>query len=453
MPDYTLKPTQDKEADFWASKTRIFNNSDPGTGKTLASLEGYKRSMRGRLLVVAPLSILRPSWGDDIDKFMPGFTWAVAHGTGNIANKRRDAFNSNADIVMINHDGVKWIDENRDVLKGFSHCVIDEYDAFKNRTSARSKSALILANEIEYLTQLSGTPNGQSVTDIWHPAFMLDRGQRLGNNFFKFRSQVQIPLQVGPDKHMVNWEDKPGAVEQVTSLLADITIRHELQNVPGNHTYKLFVDMPKQVMAQYYQLEKEFVLELKSGLITAVNAGVKAQKLRQLLSGAIYDSSGRIVKAHQHRAQLVIDLVMARDQSLVAFNWSHERDGLVELAKKNNISYGVIDGEVPVKQREQIVNDYQAGKLKVIFAHPQSAGHGLTLTAGTTTIWASPIYRSALFKQFNRRIHRHGQTKETETICICARNTKEADVYDRMESNLDRMNLLLDIFSSLTEAA
>jgi SNF2 family DNA or RNA helicase len=447
---YSLRATQNKEAEFWAEKKRVFNTSDPGTGKTLATLEGYKRSIKGRLLVSAPLSILRPSWGQDIDKFMPGFSWAVAHGS---PKKREQAFASGADVVLINHDGIKWLAENLRLLEGFSHGCTDEFTCYKNRTTKRSKAALRVFNEIEYLSLLSGTPNSNTVLDLWHPAFMVDHGQRLGADFWKFRSQVCTPQQVGPDPKHVQWIDKDGAVAQVTALLSDITVRHELTDVPENILYNMYVDMPAQIMAQYRELEKDAVLALEGGIISAVNAGVKTKKMLQLLSGAAYDSAGQIVKVHPHRHQLVTDLILAREQCVVAFNFSHERDGLIDMAKKAGITYGVIDGSVPVAEREKIVDEFQRGLRKVVYCHPQSAGHGLTMTAGTTTIWCSPTYNAEHFKQFNRRIHRTGQTRKTETICICATNTKEEEVYAALNGKLTRMEDLLAIFSNLTSIA
>jgi SNF2 family DNA or RNA helicase len=447
---YTLLDSQAKEADFWRDNTRIFNNSDAGTGKTLATLEGYKRSIKGRLLVAAPLSILRPSWGSDIDKFMPGFSWAVAHGS---PDKRRAAFTSNADIVLINHDGVNYLEENLHLLKGFSHYAIDEYTAFKNRNANRSKACLRVANAIEYLTQLSGTPNTRSILDVWHPAFMLDHGLRLGSKFWEFRSQVCAPIQNGPDPKHIMWVDRPGAIENVTARLADITIRHELTGLPENVEYTLFVDMPAAVMRQYRELERDAVLVGGQGVVTAVNAGVKVKKMLQLLSGAVYDAMGNVVKFHPHRTELVIDLVEARRHSIVAFNWSHERDSLCELATKRGITHAVIDGDVPLKRREAIVEDFQNGKIQVIFIHPQSGAHGLTLTRGTTTIWASPTYNAEHFKQFNRRIYRRGQTLRTETIRICARDTKEEYVYGKLDEKLVNMHTLLDLFANMTGEA
>jgi SNF2 family DNA or RNA helicase len=365
-----------------------------------------------------------------------------------------DAFAASADIVLINHDGVNWLAENLDLLDRFSHIVVDEYTAFKNRTTKRSKAMYKVAKAVKYLCLMSGTPNSNKITDLWFPSFLLDDGERLGNNFFKFQQSVCEGRPVPGVQNAVEWIEKDGARHTVANLLRDITIRHAREDcvdIPKNRTHMVYVDMPAQVMTQYKELEKESLLALEAGLISAVHAGSRTKKILQLLSGAVYDSEGQIVKVHMHRYELVMDLVEARTHCLVAFNWKHERDALIDLATKRKITYAVIDGDTPPNKREEIVNDYQTGKYQVVFAHPQSAGHGLTMTRGVATIWASPTYNAEHYQQLNARIDRKGQTQETETLCICANNTKEEDVYEKLTGKLTRMSDLLELFAANTK--
>ena len=442
---------QKEQAAFWAAHKKIFNTSDPGTGKTIASLEGYKRSMCGRLLVIAPLSILQPSWGDDISKFLKGFNYAIAHGT---PKKRQQAFLEGADIVITNHDAVKWIAKDMSLLKNFTHLCVDEYTAFKNRTAQRSKALAILAQKFEYITLLSGTPNSNHISDIWFPALLLDKGERLGKNYFGFLNQVCAPIQVGPKPEMKEWREKEGSRELVADLLKDITIRHQFEDcidIPENNVSTYYVDMPKDIMKQYQELKEQNWLEVEEGEVNATHAGAKVKKLLQLLSGAVYDQDGNVLKVHDTRYELVMELAAEREQCVVAFNWRHERQALERWAKKYKFSYGFIDGSVSTKDRTRIVDEFQKGKLKLIFAHPQSAGHGLTLTRGTTTIWCTPTYNAEHFVQYNRRIYRAGQTRKTETLRIAARDTAEEDVYAKLDGKVERMSDLLDLFCNLTK--
>ena len=121
----------------------------------------------------------------------------------------------------------------------------------------------------------------------------------------------------------------------------------------------------------------------------------------------------------------------------------------VITAEKRGYTYEIIDGSVPAQKRPEIVQRFQAGQIKVLFAHPQSAGHGLTLTKANTIIWCSPTYNAEHFQQFNRRIHRSGQTQKTETILISARDTWESEVYNKLNGKLNRMESLLNVLSEL----
>lgn len=447
---------QEAMANFALANARVFNTSDPGTGKTRGTLEGLVRrrdaGMAQRCLVVAPLSILEAAWGDDIRQFT-NLTYAVAHGT---PEKREKAFLSNADIVLINHDGVKLIAKQLGWLEGFTDLVIDESTAFKNRTAQRSKAMFKVAQRFEHITLLTGSPSPNTVQDVWHQAYILDHGKRLGNRFFQFRSQVCTPEQIGPRPEHVKWVDKPGAETEIADALHDITIRFQLEDcidMPEHIVHHMQVDMPKVVIKAYLELENEASLTTPSGTVTAIHAGAKVKKMLQVLSGAVYDSAGNIHPVHNARYDLVMQLVSERAHSLVAFNWAHERAALTEAATKMGISYGVIDGSVKPADRQKVVDDFQKGKLQVVFCQPQSAGHGLTLTRGTSTIWCSPTYNLEHFVQFNRRVYRAGQKKKTEVICIAARGTKEIEVYEKLQGKDAHMTDLLNIFTRQTEAA
>lgn len=436
---------QTKTTDFILSKPGVLITSDPGTGKTRSVIDAYAKRRSGRMLVLAPLSILEASWADDIRKFQPSISHSVA-----FAKNRLKAFNSDSDIVITNHDAVKWIAKNPAVLDGFDTICIDEFTAFKNKDSQRSKAMAKVANHFEYRIAMSGTPNSNTILDIWHPTFLIDNGERLGVRFYSFRSAVCQPQFNG----FANvWIDRPDAQEIVASALFDINIRFSLEeciDMPQQVVSTRYVTLNDKTMATYNTLAEDSVLYTPKGTINAVHAGAKVKKLLQLCTGAVYDEHGNAQGIHAERYDLVMQLVQERKHCLVAFNWQHERNHLVELAEKQSIKYGVIDGSTPANKRKDIVDRMQAGQLQVVFAHPQSAGHGLTMTKATTVIWASPTYNAEHYQQFNRRIYRAGQTQRTEVIRIAAERTWEPDVYEKLETKLSRMDELLGILNQTT---
>jgi SNF2 family DNA or RNA helicase len=442
-----LKPFdhQVKTTEFIIKTPRALITSDPGTGKTRSVIDAYAQRREGRMLVLAPLSILSASWADDIKKFRPDLTFSVAY-----SKNREAAFKSDADIVITNHDAVKWLIKNDRLLKGFTTLCIDEFTAFKNKDSQRSKAALKLASKFKYRIAMSGTPNSNTILDIWHPTLIVDDGERLGHRFYSFRANVCTSRFNG---FANEWVDKSDAQEIVAAAIKDINIRYRLEDcidMPEQSVHTMCVQLAPTIMEQYKLLAEDSVLYTGKATINAINAGARVKKLLQLCTGAVYTEDGVATGIHEERYDLVMQLVSERKHSLVAFNWRHEREHLTKLAESIGIEYGVIDGETPANKRKDIVDRMQAGQLQVVFAHPQSAGHGLTLTKATTVIWSSPTYNAEHYQQFNRRIYRAGQTQKTEIIHIAADGTWETDVYTKLEGKLGRMEELLLILNQLT---
>lgn len=435
---------QKTTTDFILKNERVLVTSDPGTGKTRSVIDAFAQRRKSRMLVLAPLSILEASWGDDIKKFAPHLTYSVAY-----AKNREKAFSENVDIVITNHDAVKWLVKNSRFLSQFDMLCIDEFTAYKNKDSQRSKAALKVAQYFKYRVAMSGTPNSNTILDIWHPTLIVDDGERLGRRFYGFRSAVCTSHFNG---FANEWIDKSDAQEIVAASLHDINIRYKLEeciDMPEQTTRQMYVTLPKSIQSQYIALAEDSVLYTGKTTINAVHAGAKVKKLLQLCTGAIYDENGVAQGIHSERYDLVMQLVQERKHSLVAFNWKHERDHMTALADKLGVSYGVIDGSTASHKRKDIVDRMQAGQLQVVFAHPQSAGHGLTMTKATTVIWSSPTYNAEHYQQFNRRIYRAGQTQRTEIIQIAAKDTWETDVYEKLDGKLTRMEELLSILNDL----
>jgi SNF2 family DNA or RNA helicase len=442
---------QTKSLKFAEKSALMFDMSDPGTGKTFVQAKRFekRRAKRGgALLVMVPKSLIQPAWGNDLQKFTPDLDVSLAY-----AENRATAFQSGHDVYVTNHDAAKWLaDQPASFFKQFDDIVVDEGDAYKHHTSQRTKALNKIKRHFEYRANLTATPSSNTITDLWAQAYFLDDGLRLGPSFFAFRNSVCIPTQVGPRREMIRWTDRPDAEEAVYGLIADITIRHRFEDcidIPENHMYTMPFEMSTKQMKAYQQMEGTQMAWLgKQQAVTAINAASVTTKLLQIASGAVYESPSKYHLVDTARYELVMDLVGERKHSLVFFLWQHQRDFMIAEAKKRGITYAVIDGGTPTKQREDIVRDYQNGFYQVLLAHPQSAAHGLTLTRGTTTIWPSPTYNLAHFVQGNKRQHRAGQTQKTETIVILANNTIDQKVYHEvLVPKGQRMTSLLDLFT------
>jgi SNF2 family DNA or RNA helicase len=423
---------QKKTVAFHKKTDIVFDMSDPGTGKTRGGIDAFsaRRRKGGKAaLIIAPKSLLDSAWKEDFSKFAPDMRVIAAY-----AENREEAFEMDCDAYITNHDATNWLVKQKPAFfKRFDTLIIDESTAFKHQTSKRSKALAKISKYFQYRTCMTGTPISNGVCDIWHQTFILDGGARLGNSFFKFRSSACEPEQVGPMPQMVKWNDRPGIENVVSALLKDITIRHvfeECVDIPPNHRYAVYIDLNKKHAKTYLQMQEDQMAQIKDKVVTAVNGAVVYGKLLQIASGAVYSGDGTYSLVDTQRYEVVMDLVEARKHSIVFFTWEHQRDELIREAEARGFTFAVYDGGTNSADRSRIVKDYQAGKYKVLLAHPQSAGHGLTLVKGTATIWASPTYNLEHFLQGLKRVHRIGQTEKTETIVVVARGTIDEKVWE-----------------------
>lgn len=442
----TLFAHQKESVARCAKSPIIFDTSDPGTGKTLVQIVDFvtRRRKRGKCaLVIATKSLLTSAWQADFNKFAPDMVVSVATATN-----RAKAFATTADVYVTNHDAAVWLAQQpASFFAKFDKIIVDESTAFKHHTSARSKAIAKIVKYFKYRRLLTGTPNSNGVCDLWHQLYLLDNGQRLGKSFYAFRNAACRPIQVGPASNMVDWVDRESIELTVAAMIRDITIRHQFEDcvdIPPNHMYARSFTLSKAHLKAYAEMRDDKLVQLKKTTVTAVNAAAVAGKLLQISSGAVYDDNEGYSLIASERYELILDLVEERLHSIVFFNWKHQRDELIREATKRKITFAVYDGATTTKDRTAIVTDYQAGKYRVLFAHPQSAGHGLTLTRGTATIWASPTYNLEHFLQGLKRIHRIGQDQKTETIVIVAEGTIDEAVWQALQDKNVKLIELLE---------
>jgi SNF2 family DNA or RNA helicase len=427
--------------------------SDAGTGKTAVRIWAYaarRRKKGGCLLVLAPRSLLRSAWGNDFAKFAPDLVVSVA-----TAANRKEALALDADVYVTNHDAVKELAKMPKAwFKKFDELVIDESDAYKTPTSQRSRATAKIASHFKRRACLSATPSSNGICDIWHQAYLLDAGKRLGPNFYGFRSTVCIPKQVGANRNAVQWADKPGAEEAVFGLLSDIVIRHRREDcvdIPATQYNVVDYELSPKQRVTYETLVQDQLLPLLSGgKITAINAAAVATKALQIASGAVYDGAGKYHVIDRGRYEILIEMASVRRHPLMLFFWQHQRDLLVEEAEKRGLNFCVFDGNADDVERVAMVNAYQQGTYDVMFGHPKTVAHGLTLTKGTSIMWPGPTYDLGWWIQANARQARIGQTLKTEVVTLIAPDTLEQKVYDMCMGKDSRMSNLLDLFESMS---
>lgn len=450
-----------KESLAFFNQTPIgFDMSDCGTGKTLVQIEWLKRHFaehpESRALIVCPKSLMHAAWKSDFARFAPQISTALSQ-----APNRRKAFLSPSPVVIINTDGIKNI--KKDWLENFDTLIVDESSAFKHHTSQRSKTLLKLAQNFAYIHLLSATPAANSITELWHQVKILDGGKRLGTSFSNFQSACCTPQQVGKVQRVyvknakgervekiigpVKWVDKPDIRNVVTPLISDIVIRHKFEDcvdIPPIFEYAREFELSPKHRALYDKFFKDSIIELQNKEVTAINAGSFAQKCLQLSSGAVYTDDGKFEIFDGERSDLILDIAQEYKHVVVFYIWCHQLENLKIKANVRGLSYGVWNSFDPY-----LAADFQNGKYHILFAHPQSAGHGLTLTKAQATIWASPTYNLEHYLQGIKRIHRIGQKQKTQSVMILANTELEKKVYSALQNKKINLVELLQEFQQV----
>lgn len=444
---------------FGTTHKRMFDFSSAGTGKTIAHAklaEYFLTQEQGtRVLVISPKTLMRSAWKQEFSTYMPYITVGLAEAPE--AN-RKAVFESQCSIVIMNTDGLTFLaNQTKTWLKKHlgskPMLIIDESSSIKNPNSQRTKAAFKLAPYFDRVHLLSATPAPNTVVEIWSQAKVLDGGQRLGARFTAFRNVMQSPTMKGPFRQ---WSDNNDAADITYGLLSDVSIRHDfnevMTHVPAMTDTIVYYELTPSHMKLYKQMEKDAYLEFGDETVSSLNAAGLANKLLQISSGAVYNDPNSDEKGwsivDSGRYELIAELCEARTYTVVFFLWKHQKQEIIKELERLKISHAVLDGTVKKPEvREQIVTDFEAGKYRVVLLHPLTGAHGLTLTKGTTIIWASPTYNADWFQQGNARIRRGRQSLPTQSITILGKDTRDLDAYETFVGKNTRMNALNNLFA------
>lgn len=366
-----------------------------------------------KVLVIGPKRICTLSWPDEIEKWdhLRHLRFAVAVGS---ADERIAALQSDADIYLINRENVTWLIEESGLPFDYDMVVIDELSSFKSSGTKRFRSLLRVRPKVKRIVGLTGTPASNGLMDLWAEYRLLDMGERLGRFITNYRNTYFTP-----DKRngmiVYSYSPLPGAEEAIYGKIADITISMKCTDylrMPECVVNEVKVRMTETERQKYDALRKDMVLSLGDADIDAVNAASLANKLAQMANGAVYDENGDTHALHSHKLDALEDLIEAANGKpvLVAYWFKHDLERIEERLHKLHIPFSRMDTADSIRR-------WNAGTVPVGLIHPASAGHGLNLQAGgSTLIWYGLTWSLELYQQTNARLWRQGQTADTVVL-------------------------------------
>lgn len=385
---------------------------DCGMGKSVITLTAIKRLLaKGkarRVLVVAPLRVAQTTWPDEIQKWdhLKGLTYAVAVGS---EEKRKAALAKKADITIINRENVEWLVAKSGQKWCYDTVVLDELSSFKSYQAKRFKYLLKVRPFVSRIVGLTGTPASNGLMDLWAEFRVLDLGERLGRYITRYREAY-----FKPDKRnaqvVFSYKPLPGAEERIYEKISDITISMKAKDylhLPELVFNDVFVKLDGKAERAYAEFKADMVMELKGEEIDAVNAAVLSNKLLQMANGAIYTEDGKVIRIHDKKLDALEDMLESANGKpvLVAYWFKHDLQRIKE--------------RFPLAREIKTAEDIRAwnnGEIAMGLIHPASAGHGLNLQrGGSTIIWFGLTWSLELYQQLNARLYRQGQ-KETVII-------------------------------------
>jgi hypothetical protein len=437
---------------------------EPGLGKSSVTLRAFQALREAKaakkLLVIAPLRVAQLVWSaqGELGKWdeFRDLRAALLHGSNKSA-----ALKSDADLYVINFDGLQWLIESGGLLdlvrRGVDTLCVDELSKFKHPNTKRFKLIKQHLGRFRRRWGLTGTPVANGIMDLFGQVYVLDLGRSLGRFITHYRHTFFDATGYGG----YTWVPKPGAAKQIYGILAGrccyacgkavgkdghcrkcrckvdglaLSLRAaDCLDLPQLVENDILVDLPAAARATYEEMERELLTVIRSETVTAANTAVALNKCRQVTGGGIYHD-GRVLEIHSAKIDALVDLVeeLQGQPLLVLYEFTHELDRL-RAALQQEVP--AINGKTTATAVASLVQQWNAGRLPLLAGHPAAMGHGLNLQGCAGHVcWFNLTWDFELYDQAIRRVWRQGQRAARVIVHrILARNTVDMVVLRALE--------------------
>jgi SNF2 family DNA or RNA helicase len=411
-----LHEYQTRAVSFIQDRKRCALWLDMGLGKTTTTLTAVSDLLDGfkvaKVLVIAPLRVANSVWRQEAANWQHLRHLKVNICTGS-EKARLAALHSDADVYVINRENVPWLVAQYGKRWPFDCVVIDEASSFKSPSSKRFKALRKTLPDTEYMILLTGTPSPNGLLDLWAQIYLLDFGETLGRTMSAYKQRFFEQDFTG-----YKFSPREGAPERIQELLRPNVLSMcaaDYLDLPDRIDLIEQVELPAKALAEYRQFETTLLAELSDGEeVEAVNAAVLANKLLQFANGAVYtDNCGNWSQVHDAKLDALADLVEQNEGENILLAYNFKSD--LERLQRRFPDARVLD------KNSETVREWNSGEIKMLLAHPASAGHGLNLQrGGSLIVWFGLNWSLELYQQFNARLHRQGQSKPVRVVHLIA---------------------------------
>ena len=420
----------------------VLNADEQGLGKTLQTIAflawlqaqmGRRSEDRGPLLVVAPTSLL-VNWEEEVARHLkePGLghlirLYGSATGTRKLTGRQGrdiDGGEAKLDLEFL-HEAIRekrahrfWVLTTYTTLVNYQHslatvpfaaAVFDEVQALKNPFSMRADAARTV--KADFRIGLTGTPIENSAQDLWAIMDQIAPGSL--DSLEGFRRRYGTPTAE-------NMADLHRTVFKPRGDLPSLAIRRLKSAVMSDLPEKSRRIHPRpmpQHQSLAYEDAKLKLAQGGAGAALKMLHHIRTVSVHPLLEEVLADADFISASARLQAAFDVLRTIARKgERALVFIEHRRMQYRFIELAKAE-FRLGrieLINGDTPIKKRQEIVNRFQQQQnsqgFDLLVLGPKAAGTGLTLTAATHVIHLSRWWNPAVEEQCNDRVHRIGQT-------------------------------------------
>ena len=422
---------------------------DMGLGKTVTTLTAivklkYEQFRVNKVLIIAPKKVAEGTWSQEKDKWEHTKFLRVSQVLGS-ARKRMMALDVAADLYIINRENVTWLVDLYRNKWPFDMVVVDESSSFKSPKAKRFKSLASVSGKIKHLVELTGTPSPNGLADLWSQVYLLDGGQRLGAKYTGFRERYFDPTMYGPQGYAIQFKAKQGSDKAILDAISDICVSMKAEDyleLPDVVYDYIPVVLDAKSQKLYNKMERDAILDLPDGELTATSAAALSNKLLQFANGACYNEFREVLPIHSCKLEALRELIegLQGKPLLVFYNFIHDKNRILELLKSKFPNIKAVSELNPTT-----IEQWNKGEIDILLTHPASSAYGLNLQAGGNHVcWFGLTWNYEQYVQANARLHRQGQREKVIVHHLVAQTTRDQDVIKALSKKEDVQNEVME---------
>lgn len=423
-----------------------------GIGKSAACLstlnEMFLTGAAYGALIFAPLRVVNLTWPMEV-KGWKQFSWMT------VANLRTEAgqrafLNGTAHIYLVNYEAIPLVVSLVERRKGSLPYDVAIYDELTRAKNPSAKRINLFRNKVPRAPRnwgLTGTPMPNSWMDLFAQVRLVDGGTRLGRNFLQFKREYFY----GSEGSFQPWKEKNGTAEALEQKISDITVTlksSDWLDIPDTVYDDVEIHFTPELQKRYKRLEEELVIELrKDKTLNVPTAAALVTKLMQFTSGHMYDEEREVHPVHNLKFEALAKLAKLEKQPLlVAVMFKHEQDQI----RKQFPHARFFEDAKSARAQEELIKDWNAGRIKMLVGHPASVGHGLNLQHGSSVmVWVSLTYSRENYEQMIARLARRGQDKVIKVYRLIVPGTVDDAVAEALATKAENEARLISALQML----